>query len=206
MKPWYRFLMYAFTLAWDLITWPLILLMRLFWGENLCWEREPKQGNWALTCDLKKDSWPCRTWYAYKIRRKKVLIHPNMKAKFGTYRTWAGTTLGPHAIFYGPGRRSPGIWGPVQEHEHRHCEQGEAGMVASFMYALPVFIYSMMYHNMLWIMALVMWTLGYVSMVANFFVAFLRGENLYEGSHHEEAAYDHGKVFKQYKIGEQHGR
>jgi hypothetical protein len=81
-------------------------------------------------------------------------------------------------------------------------EQGEAKMMASFMYALPVFIHSMIYGNLLWVMSLVMWALGYVSMIANFFIAFLRGESGYRGSHHEEAAYDHGKVFKPYNIGE----
>lgn len=196
MKPWYRVFIYLFTIPWDLITWPMILLIHLFWGTGLQWERKPGQGTPCLTTELKPNSWPTRTWYTYKVKGMKVPIHPGAQERFGKYRTWAGTTLGPHAIFYGPGRRVPGEWGSVQEHEHTHSEQGEAAMVTSFMYALPVFIHSMIYSNLLWIMALVMWTLGYVSMIANFFVAVLRGEKAYRGSIHEEGAYDRTKLYK----------
>ena len=70
-------------------------------------------------------------------------------------------------------------------------------MLQAFMFALPVFIHSMIFGNLLWVMALVMWALGYVSMTANFFIAMLRGEQAYRGSHHEEGAYDHAELWKQ---------
>lgn len=200
MKPWYRVFLYLVCLPWDLVTWPMILLIRLFWGENLRWEREPTQGSPALTCDLKPYSWAARTWYArkYKINGKKTKVenHPDVQDVYGKYRTWGGTTLGPHAIFYGPGRRVEGKWWAVQQHEHRHVEQGEAAMMQGFMFGLPVFISAMIMSTWLWIMALVMWTLGYVSMTANFFVALLRGEEAYRGSHHEEAAYDNDDLWE----------
>lgn len=199
MKPWYRIFIYLFTIAWDVITWPMIVLIWAFWGENLYWEREPTQGSWALTCDLKPYSWASRTWYTYKVDGKKIENNPDVQDVYGKFRTWGGTTLGPHAIFYGPGRRVRGKWWAVQQHEHRHCEQGEAAMIASFMYATPVFIHSMIFGNLLWVMALVMHALGYVSMIANFFTAILRGEKAYRGSHHEEGAYDHTELWKQDK-------
>jgi len=200
MKPWYRAFIYLITLPWDLLSWPMILLIRLFWGENLHWEQEPTQGSWALTCDLKPDSWPCRSWYArkYKIDGKKTKVenHPDVQDVYGKYRTWGGTTLGPHAIFYAPGRRVKGKWWTIQQHEHRHCEQGEVAMFQGFMYGLPVFIWSMVFGGLLWIMALIMWTLGYVSMTAGFLVAMLRGEEAYRGSAHEEAAYDNDDLYE----------
>lgn len=196
MTPWYRIFIYLICLPWDVLTWPMILAIRLFWGENLRFEKEPTQGGPVLTVDLKPYSWPCRTWYAIKVNRKKVENRLDVQDTYGKYRTWGGTTLGPHAIFYGPGRRVEGKWWEIQQHEHRHSEQGEAYMFAALMFAAPVFIYSMVYGNQLWIMSLIMWTLGYVSMTANFLVAILRGENPYRGSHHEEAAYDNSNLFK----------
>jgi hypothetical protein len=192
MTPWHRFFIFLITLPWDIITWLAILFMWACWGTNLCWEKEATQGSPVLTMDLKPNSWPARTWYTYKQGGKKIELSPKIQPPFGKYRTWGGTTLGPHAIFYGPGWRasSKGEWGPVQQHEHRHSEQGEAYMLGSFMFAVPVFVHSMLYDNNLWIMALVMWTCGYVSMLSNFIIAGLRGEKLYIGSHHEEAAYD----------------
>lgn len=196
---WYQYLIYLFTIPWDLLTWPLIVLIRWFWGENLCWERSPENGSWVLTVDLKPDSWPCRTWYTIKkkVNGKKTKIEnrPDVHSVYGKFRTWAGTTLGPHAIFYGPGRRVKGKWWATQFHEHIHSEQGESAMVRAFLFALPVFIHSMIYGNNLWIMALVMWTLGYVSMISGFFVAFLRSEPGYMGSVHEEHAYDSTELF-----------
>jgi hypothetical protein len=195
MKSWYRFIIFLFTLPWDLLTWLVILFMWACWGEDLRFEKEETQGSPVLTTSLKPNSWPARTWYTYKVDGKKVEINTKLQERFGKYRTWGGTTLGPHAIFYGPGWREKTGWGLLQEHEHRHSEQGEAYMLSGLFFALPVFIHSMLYHNNLWIMALVMWTLGYVSMISNFFIAALRGEKLYRGSHHEEAAYEHTSLY-----------
>ena len=197
---WYQYFIYLFTLSWDVITWFLIFCIWLFWGTNLSWEREPTQGSWCLTCDLKPYSWPSRTWYAqkYRINGKKTKLEnrKDLQDIYGRFRTWGGTTLGPHAIFYGPGVRRPGKWWTTQQHEHRHSEQGEVAMMQSFMFAVPVFTHSMIYDNNLWIMALVMWTLGYVSMVAGFFIAIMRGEKGYRGSVHEEGAYDHDDLWE----------
>jgi hypothetical protein len=191
MTPWYRTFIYLFTLPWDLVTWLIICFMRLCWGENLKWERDvDAHGSPVLTCDLKPNSWPARTWYTYKVGGKKQPVHPSLQERYGEYRTWGGTTLGPHAIFYGPGRRPDDQWAPIQKHEHIHTEQGEAYMLLSFMYALPFFIYGLVTHSVVvWVMALASWTLGYVFMYTNFLIAILRGEPAYRGSHHEESAY-----------------
>ena len=192
MTPWYRIFIYMVCFPWDVITWPLICLIRLFWGENLRWERDvDDKGSFCLTVDLKPDSWPTRTWYTYKVNGQKQLMPPDLKERYGTYRTWGGTTIGPHAIFYGPGKRpEPDGWSMLQEHENVHSEQGEAYMLLSFMYSLPFFIYGIVTHDkFVWITALVSWTLGYVYMYTNFIIALLRGEPAYRGSHHEEAAY-----------------
>lgn len=191
---WYQYFLYFFTLPWDIVGWLGVLLLRLFWGENLRWECAPENGSWCLTCDLRPDSWPCRTWYTYKVKvngkKQKIANRPDVHSIYGPYRTWAGTTISPHAIFYGPGRRVEGKWWGTQHHEHIHSEQGEGVMVRGFFFALPVFIHSMIYDNNLWIMALLMWFLSYGSMFANYIVAWLRGEEGYRGSVHEEHAYD----------------
>lgn len=62
---------YLWTLPYDIITWALLLIMWLFWGTKIHWDR----GLWFT---LKQDSWPARSWYS----------------------SWAGTCLG-HGGFYG---------------------------------------------------------------------------------------------------------
>lgn len=191
MKPWYRFLLYIPSLPWDLFSWFLICCIRLFWGENLVWERDEKHhGSPVLTCDLKPNSWPARTWYTYRVNRKKIPTHPSLQERYGMFRTWGGTTLGPHSIFYGPGRRVTPNWAIIQRHEHVHSHQGEAYMLLSFVAAIPFFVYGLCTQNLVvWVMALVLWTLGYVLIFTNFIVAVLRGDKAYRGSHHEQAAY-----------------
>lgn len=200
---WYQYFIYLFTLPWDLLTWPAILFIRLFWGQNLCWERAPENGSWCLTVDLKPDSWPARTWYTYKIKKngkkQKIPNRPDVHDIYGPYRTWAGTVLSPHSIMYGPGRRVPGKWWGVQHHEHIHSEQGEASMLYAFWFTLPPLIYGLVYSlTGLWVMSLILWVLSFIIMVVvNTLTAVLRGEPAYMGSHHEEHAYKSTEVFNQ---------
>jgi len=158
-----------------LVGWPAILLIRLFWGEHLRWEDE------ALVCQLRKDSWPARSWYRHKVDGKYE------KRADGSWRTWGATTLG-HAIFYGPGhalRGAPEHYLRIQRHEHVHVEQCEEAMLRSFLAGVAVAIAT--HHHVL---AAAIWTFGYIAMgTCGWAVAWLRGENPYRGSQHEESAY-----------------
>lgn len=149
-----------------LVAWPVVFAFWALWGTNLRWEIAPTSGGlWALTCDFKPDSWPDRTWY----------------------RRWGATTLG-HGIFYGSHIRKAGQWSPVQAHEHVHVEQFEGTMVAHAVLGLlqaaltPLSAYA-------WAIGLVTWFLGYlVFLLGGWLGALLRGESVYMGSAHEEAA------------------
>lgn len=186
---------------WNLtVCWPAVLLIRLFWGENLRWERDPSgfADGPSLWCSLKKDSWPTRTWYALYasgswlefLKGTEPLKNSVNIEKRGTYRTWGGTTLG-HGGFYGPGITGDEAWSRVQEHEHVHVEQFEASMLRSFITSLIWGTVLLAFGH--WIAAtvafLLMWWSGYLWMgIANWVTAALRGEPAYYGSHHEESA------------------
>lgn len=51
------FLVLLFTLPFDLVTWPIVVFIRLLWGKNLHWS------GLVLQCEFKFDSWPMRTFY-----------------------------------------------------------------------------------------------------------------------------------------------
>lgn len=165
MKTKAQITLYFFALPWNLtVAWPTILLIRLFWGENLRWEAPPTPlpGGAALTCDLRPDSWPARTWY----------------------KPWGGTTLG-HGIFYGAHITKEGVWGRVQVHEHVHVEQFEVAMFGSFLSGLAA---ALIGHSIFG--GLAVWWAGYLFMaVCGWLVAIMRGESPYWGSTHEESAY-----------------
>lgn len=172
MKTKTHIILYIVALPWNLtVAWPAILLFRLFWGENLHWETppSPRAGGPVLVCELRKDSWPVRTWYA----------------------KWGATTLG-HGIFYSHDQLRSGTWLPIQTHEHVHVEQFESYMVAAFLTSVWVsIVYAALGH---WLAALVVWLLvwwlgGVVTHAGAWFAAWCRGEDPYRGSAHEESAY-----------------
>lgn len=176
MKTKTQFLAYVFCSLWDItIAWPAILLVRLFWGKNLRWETPPMPhpGGPVLVCDIRADSWPGRTWY----------------------KPWGGTTLG-HGIFYGVDIIKPGEkWTSIQEHEHVHVEQFEGVSLGSFAMGLWVGItIAALGHGVAaLIVGLLIWWLGYLVMgLGNWGAAWLRGEDPYRGSSHEESAYSQG--------------
>lgn len=189
MKPWYRLAIYAICLPWDLVGFLGVLLIRLFWGTNLRWETPPGGGSAALVCELKPNSWPANTWYRIKRGGSYTRHLPHNVDRYGAWVTWGGTTISPHAIFYGPGKIVPGDWSSLQEHEHVHVKQGEAMLLMSLLLSLPVLAVSVP-------VAFVVWALGYVCMgVAGWVGALLRGEPAYRGSFHEEAAYAIGELY-----------
>ena len=203
MKP-MHYVLYGTSFVWDVtVCWPIVLFVWLFWGENLRWERNPNENRkdgYSLWCDLKKGSWPTRSWYGifsegrtWLRGNKPDLNTPDRVTRYGKFRTWGGTTLG-HGGFYGPGIVQQDVaWSAVQEHEHVHVEQFEAAMLGSFvMSALMVVAVTVLVGHVpvVYFIGLIGWWLGYAMMgIANWGTAWLRGEDPYRGSHHEEAAY-----------------
>lgn len=163
-----RILLGLVCLPWNLVVaWPWTLFVRLFWGTSLLWEIAPTSGGlWALTVDLREDSWFNRKWGS----------------------AWAGTTLG-HSIVYGAGRRVPGAaWSPIQAHEHDHVEQFEGSMAVHALLGLLIGTLSAVV-DFAWAIGLAVWFLGYLVFLGGGWLgAILRGENAYAGSAHEEAA------------------
>jgi len=179
-------IIYAVSLPADILGMLAVLLVRALWGENLRFETvEDRASLPALACDLIPGSWASRTWYRQKINGAYMLRRENEVATFGRWVTWGGTTLGPHAVFYGPGQAvTTGNKTDVQYHEHIHCEQAEAHMLSSAIIGAFAAVF-----GPLWL-SVVIWSTGYIFMgVGGWVVAFLRGEKPYSGSYHEEAAY-----------------
>lgn len=172
MKVVRRIILFVLCLPMNLLVgWPLVLLIRAAWGTNLRWELAPGTGGLpALTCELKPDSWPARTWY----------------------RNWGATTLG-HAIFYASGERPADGWGGVQRHEHVHVEQFEGAMAAHALLGLLLFLALVGVSPAAAIACgLSVWMLGWlVFLLGGWTAALLRGEQAYRGSAHEEAARGH---------------
>lgn len=189
MKVKRHWILYVLCLPWNiLIAWPIVLFLRLFWGKDLRWETPPPYerakgggGGPCLTCQLREGSFPVtpgrfpRGWYYHKA----------------TNRAWGGTALG-HAVFYGPCGRFKGVdWVRTQAHEHVHVEQFEVSMLRSFIVGMiPGAVLSASGHPIAALTTfLVVWTTGYLMMgAAGWLTAFLRGEEAYWGSTHEESA------------------
>lgn len=189
---WAHWILYGVSLPWDLlVAWPVVLLIRLFWGAELRWERPPAYtrehgggGGPVLTCKIREGSFPVtegiwpKGWY--------LRTH-----KDGSKRSWGGTCLG-HGIFYGSGvGRVEGQWLRVQAHEHIHTEQFEAAMLESFIVGLAAggVVLALGYPLTALALFLGVWSSGYLMMgVAGWLTAVLRGEPAYHGSTHEESA------------------
>lgn len=178
-----HWILYIVALPWDiLVAWPVVLLIRALWGEDLRWET-PKPydrikgggGGPCLTCRIREGSFPVtpgvflKGWYL----------------RFRTGKPWGGTALG-HGIFYGPYAGEH-----TRTHEHIHVEQAEVAMLQGFLVGLLV-------GGVLWavdrsvvgmVLFLSLWFTGYLMMaIAGWLTALLRGEQAYWGSTHEESA------------------
>ena len=189
MKPKRHIVLYIIALPWNLlVAWPVVLLIRLFWGQGLRWETPPSYdyykgggGGPCLSCQIRPGSWAVtpgifpKGWYFNKR----------------TNTPWGGTALG-HAVFYGPnGRSDSKKWTETQAHEHIHVEQFEVSMLGSFIVGLAVGI-------LLWALGhlfegglafFCIWQAGYFMMgLSGWVTAWLRGEEMYHGSAHEESA------------------
>lgn len=176
-------LLYVLSLPWDLlIAWPWVLLVRLFWGEDLRWENrrnhikevdgKPAPGGPVLAATLSDGSWP---------------VNPD-KPFGGWYEGWGGTAVG-HGVMFGVGTESVGTWTSLEEHEIGvHVEQFEASMFQAFMVAVAVALVGQSTASS--VLALILWFTGFLQMlVSRWVAAWWRGEDPYTGSAHEEAAY-----------------
>jgi len=183
-RPKRYFLMYLFTLPWDLVAWLIVLLMWLFWGTKLHW----LEGLWF---EFKLNSWPTRTWYRRKINGVYEMYPVELQATHGMWKTWGATSLG-HAGFGSPGAfGGQGIDTDTEYHEHIHTEQQEAVMVGGF-FVQAVHIGAQLIQGQTpnWILHLVLWTLSWLIFYSSsMFVAWLRGEPPYKGNVFEESAY-----------------
>lgn len=116
----------------------------------------------------------------------------SVQAERGEWFTWGGTTLG-HGGFYGPGSSGgKGIDTEIEFHEHVHVEQFVAAMIMSLVQALISLLFVGLSGD--WTtgvqLALVLWVIGgFLFAAAGWLTAWLRGEDPYRGSFHEEAAY-----------------
>jgi hypothetical protein len=167
-------LLYFLCAPVNVVSWGVILFMRVCWGRSLGWEEG------CLTCTLREGSWPVRTWYSRVV--------------FNDVRVpRRGTTLG-HAIFYGPSSRGDigEGWTPTQAHEHVHVRQFEGSMAAGFFMGALAFLIS----RELLVFGL-LWVTGHFSMLlSNWFVAWLRGVPVFRDSVHEDHAYAAGELYQ----------
>ena len=169
-------ILYVTSLGADLAILPFFLLMWLFWGTRLHFEKRPGKdpkgkpypGNWMLVWELKEG---------------------NLKGY-----TYGATTPAPHLIMYREGRNSPVAkgdgWMPLQEHEHTHGEQYEAMSVAGCMVAAWIIPWSLVLALCVYVAA------PFVFMGCFNLTAWIRGENIYRGAGTEEAAYAIDDVYE----------
>ncbi|RLD67833.1 MAG: hypothetical protein DRI98_12360 [Bacteroidetes bacterium] len=162
-QPWYSHIKWLYCFPNNIIIWIATLIIWSLYGHRLHW-------NDGLWCELKKDSWPSRTWY----------------------KGWGGTTLG-HGGFYATGKtKGQGVDTEIEFHEHIHIEQFEAGMLRVFLIAIFIMSVCLLASQpMLGLyIALPLWFAGaLITFVPNWLQALIRGEEAYMGSHHEESAY-----------------
>lgn len=197
-------LLYLVALPWDLLAWLAVLVVRLLWGEDLRWENRrnhitkkpdgrPAPGGPVLACTIRPGSWPVDPsarwpggWYLIKTQRQEK-SHP---------RTWGGTTFG-HGMIIGPGRSTPGEWTALEEHEIGvHVEQFEGAMLHGFLVGLAVALVGQSSASL--VLGLIIWGTSWLQfLAANWTTAWLRGEDPYRGSAHEEAAYAIDELYGQ---------
>jgi hypothetical protein len=180
-KPWFYFLAWIPTLPLDAVTFLVVLVVRVLWGNRLEW----KDGLWT---ELRPYSWPSRTWYRYKGKDGYQRNPEELRGFLGEWQTWGGTCLG-HGGFFGPGRSGgPGIDTPVEFHENIHVEQAEISMMTAFLAAVLILIGSQFLP--IWFACFLGWVSGAIlKAVSGWLVAVLRGGDPYWESMHERAAY-----------------
>ncbi len=157
-----RWVLFAFTLSWTLVTWLLGVL------SIACYiAHKPRfEGAGVLTLEL-------REWFATGEDGK------------GPWKY--STTLG-RTIWWQPGKRDPGeeLDERIERHERIHVRQVEDLMVLSFIVGLICGIATGD-----WLLAFLTWMSGGLWQLPNFLTAMLRYgfRSVYRDSEHERSAY-----------------
>ena len=176
MRTWRSLFLYLFCLPVDIFAFVCLFFIWAIFGKSLRFEKKPifytdydtknsfksfklePPGNWVLTCEV--------------------------KSKYIRWCPYNAMTVAPHAILYRIGSRGDSkSWSRVQEHEHVHVEQYEAGGVLGTFLAMFLLIFSSCWF------AIIVWLLcPWMYMGASYITSWFRGEDLYYGAAIEEGA------------------
>lgn len=208
MKHFKRFFVFYASALVDLtIAFPMVLLVRAFWGRDLRWARG------VLSCELRPESWALggkvdpstgllrgrfplwwpKGWYLYN--RRAAVAHDEKP------RSWGGTSIG-HGQIFGPGNRGS-LEEPssVEVHEDHHTAQAEAAQMGACLLAHLFFIVATAWGH--WLAGLIflfaVWGLGgnVLNACGGWLVAVLNEhpDGFYRGSAHEIGAYAVGRRY-----------
>lgn len=193
-----------------IIAFPMVLLIRLFWGRDLRWARG------VLSCVIRPESWAIggkvdpatgllskgfplwwpKGWYLYNRREAAALkVKP---------RPWGGTSIG-HGQFFGRERGSLEEPTTTEIHEDHHTRQAEASQMGACLIAHVLLVLELAQGH--WITALVLfavlWILGgnIFAVVGGWLAAVLNShpDGFYRGSAHEIGAYAVGRRYAEAK-------
>lgn len=212
MKQFKKAVVYYATLPLDLlVAFPMVLIVRLLWGEKLRWKRGVlstvfREQSWALggkvdeiTGLLEKPGphWYPKGFYLYNYRRA--------KNRFAMPKSWGGTSIG-HGHLYGPGKRNdldtcvdcnPTS---IEIHEDHHTRQAEAAQLGAAFLAHILLIVEFIQRDFITgiILFIAIWLLGgnILVSIGGWLNAVLTDhpEGFYRGSAHELGAYAIGRI------------
>lgn len=207
MKTLKRAIVYYASAPFDLIVaFPIVLIVRLLWGEHLRWKHGVlsvlfRSGSYplggevdVLTGFLKPRRikiWPLGF---YLVNRKEA-VRGRERPK-----PWSGTALG-HGHLYSPYMRGNQSVTSVEVHELHHTLQAEVYQLYSMFFSHILFTVAFITHSYLTglILFCIVWLFGgnIAIIVSGWIVAFLNShkKGIYRGSAHEISAYAVGDLF-----------
>lgn len=208
MKTFKKLIVYYASLPLDVfLAWPIVLIVRLLWGERLRWKRGVlstvfKEQSWPLGGKIDPASeflsrpgplWYPKGFYLYNYRKaKKGLERP---------RSWGGTSVG-HSHLYGPGRRNDkGDPTSTEVHEDHHTIQAEAAQIAAALLAHLLLVIELVQRDFITgiVLFILVWFLGGNVLISGsgWLNAVLTShpKGFYRGSAHELGAYAIGQIY-----------
>lgn len=171
-----KWLIYFVCAPLIVVTWPVMFIMWLLWGQKLFFDVGP----WF---EFKPQSWPARTWYRLKVDGEYIPLPGEAWAVYGKWFTWGATALGLGG-FIGPGRTSEHL----MTHELVHVDQYIVGCIMGAVIGALLLVFCGDAF-----VALSAWSsVAYIYFLASFALAWIRGANtlldIYHDSLHEESA------------------
>lgn len=150
------------TILWDCVSFLIVLFLHLLGGKRLEW----CDGLWTI---IKQDSF----------------------LKHTLFKTTSGGCLGHGGWIAEDNAGKEGLDTSTEFHEHVHVEQYEYSMCFVLLINLINVFFGFYYGyiNHLWYLVLIQLLGGVFSIGISVVVTYLRGEDIYWGSSHEEAAY-----------------